>query len=106
MGKWLDALDDVAVMDSVSVSPKPHERVSVDPGSFTAAMQARRKKVIAMLAARPEDDFAHHLSGNADPENLILTVGVRGSHTREYLIPKSKLDEFGFIDLLGKYQAE
>jgi hypothetical protein len=65
------------------------------------AAEARRQKVLAMLAANPSARYAVVTDTGADP--VILALAIRGQATCELLIPRDKYDGFLLLDLLNRY---
>lgn len=93
---------ELAGIGATDASANAPERAQRDPGAFTPAMQARRQKVIAMLAAAPEKERAYHVDPDADPEHLVVTVAIRGECTFDVLVPKSRATVFDVMDVLGR----
>jgi hypothetical protein len=58
------------------------------------AMEARRQKVLAMLAENPGIKRAIITDTETDPEHVIIAIGLRGEATGELAIPKAKYDPF------------
>lgn len=48
----------------------------------------RREKVLDMLVENPDSKRAYVTDAETDPENVILTIAIRGVTTFEMLIPK------------------
>jgi hypothetical protein len=63
------------------------------------AAEARRQKVLAMLAANPSARYALVTDTEADP--VILALAIRGQATCELRIPRDKYDGFLLLDLLN-----
>lgn len=69
------------------------------------AMEARRQRVLAMLAERPGIRYAVLTDIQADPDAVILTLAIRGKATCELRIPRDRYDPFLMLDLLDKHGA-
>jgi len=67
------------------------------------ATEARRQKVLAMLAERPELRWAVITDTQADLDAVILTLAIRGRATCELAIPKEKYAPFLLLDLIEKH---
>jgi len=67
------------------------------------AADARRRRVIATLAGDPGIRYAVATDNAADPEAVILTLGIRGLATGELLIPKASYDPFKLMRLMDEY---
>ena len=63
--------------------------------------EARRKRVLAMLAEQPGIKYAVVTDTRADP--VILALAIRGQATCELRIPRDKYDGFLLLDLLDRY---
>ena len=68
------------------------------------ASEARRQRVRAMLADRPESRYAV-LVDNADTDPVLLTVGIRDVATFELAIPAGKFDAFALLALIERHGA-
>lgn len=64
--------------------------------------ETRRQKVLNMLADNPGLKRAYLTDATADPDNVILTIAIRGLATFDMLIPRPKYDPFTLIDLIDK----
>ncbi len=67
------------------------------------AAEARRQRVLEMLAERPGVRYAVLTDTEADPEAVLLTLAIRGRATCELRIPKAKYDPFLLLDLLERH---
>ena len=67
------------------------------------AAKARRQRVLAMLAERPEIRYAVITDTEADPEAVLLTLAIRGQATCELAIPRAKYDGTLLLDLIERY---
>jgi hypothetical protein len=66
-------------------------------------MEARRQRVLAMLLENPGITYAAVTDTQADPDNVILALAVRGRATCELLIPRAKWDGVLFLERLDKH---
>ena len=64
------------------------------------AMEARRRRVLAMLAANPGLRLAVVCDGEGDP--VSVAVAIRDKGTCEVLIPAARFDPFALIELVGR----
>lgn len=64
--------------------------------------EERRKKVLAMLADKPDSQRAIITDMNSDRDNAILTIAIRDQYSFEILIPKGKYDAFALLKLIEK----
>ena len=64
--------------------------------------EERRKKVLAMLAEKPETQRAFATDMDSDTDNVILTMAIRDQYTFEMEIPKDKYDPFTLLELINK----
>ena len=64
--------------------------------------EKRRQKVLSMLADNPDKTRAFVTDTETDPDNVILTVAIRGVVAFEMLIPKAKYDPFILMELIDK----
>lgn len=69
------------------------------------AAEARRQRVLAMLAKRPGVRYAVLTDSKADPNAVILTLAIRGKAACELRIPCNRYDSFLLLDLLDKHGA-
>ncbi len=75
------------------------------------AAEARRKRVLAMLAERPGIRYAVLTDSQADPAAVILAIAIRGALTNggtvtcELEIPRTKYDGVLLLDLLERRGA-
>lgn len=74
------------------------------------AVEARRQRVLAILAERPGIRYAV-LMDNPDTESVILALAIRGAMkdgsivTCALRIPREKFDPFRLVDLIGRHGA-
>lgn len=67
--------------------------------------EARRNRVLAMLAERPGIRYAVLTDAQADPDAVILTLAIRGKATCELRIPHDRYEPFLLLDLLDRHGA-
>jgi hypothetical protein len=73
------------------------------------AAEARRQRVLAMLADRPGIRYAVLTDTEADPEAVILTLAIRralpdgGTVTCELAIPRAKYRPFLLLELVERH---
>lgn len=72
-------------------------------GVVTPETEARRQRVLAMLAARPDIRYAVLTDTQADPEAVLLTLAIRGRATCELRIPRDRYDPFLLLDLIERH---
>jgi hypothetical protein len=65
-----------------------------------AKEEARRQKVLEMLASNPETQRAVIADQESDPDHVIITIGIRSVATFELMIDKSRFDPFTLLDLI------
>jgi hypothetical protein len=58
------------------------------PANDDAAREARRQQVLSMLAQGPEIQYAITTDDDAEPDAVILALGIRDKGTCEMRIPK------------------
>jgi hypothetical protein len=68
-----------------------------------SATEARRQRVLAMLAERPGIRYAVLTDTEADPEAVILVLAIRGVATSELRIPREKYDPFLLLELIERH---
>ncbi len=66
------------------------------------AMEARRQRVLAVLAERPGIKYAV-LVDSPDADPVIVALGIRGHATCELRIPREKFDPFLLLDLIERH---
>lgn len=64
--------------------------------------EERRLRVLKMLEKNPETRHAFLTDTQADPNNCIVTIAVRGQYSFELEIPKQKYDGFLMLELIEK----
>ena len=67
--------------------------------------EARRQRVIGMLADNPGIQYAVITDAEADPEAVLLTLAIRGRATCELRIPRAKWDGVLFLELLERHSG-
>lgn len=64
--------------------------------------EARREKVLAMLAADPNMKRAIYVDTESDPENAILVIAIRHAATFEMQVPRANFDPWQLLALIDK----
>ncbi len=90
----LECYRDLAAKPPNSAPTKPGVPPDADPKA-----EARRQKVLDMLAERPGVRYAFLTDTEADPEAVLLTLAIRGLATFELQVPRAKYDPFLLFDL-------
>lgn len=67
------------------------------------ATEARRQRVLAMLAERPGIRYAVITDTQADPGAVILTLATRGRATCELRIPRDKYDPWLLLQMIERH---
>ena len=67
------------------------------------AAEARRQRVLEMLAERPEIRYAAVTDYQADRDAVILALAIRGLGTCELRIPREKYDGVLLLDLIERH---
>ena len=65
--------------------------------------EARRQRVLAMLAEHPTVRYALLTDTEADPEAVLLTLAIRGRATFELRVPKDRYDPFLLLSLIERH---
>jgi hypothetical protein len=68
-----------------------------------AMAEARRQRVLAILAARPGVRHAVLTDTEADPDAVILALAIKGVATCELRIPRQKYDPFLLLELIKRH---
>ena len=63
-------------------------------------IEARRQRVLAMLAENPGTRLALVTDTQAEPESVIVTVGVRDKGTADLRIPRERYDGLKVLALI------
>ncbi len=114
--EYLRANDFTVKADGEFIELSPPEKITDDliqrlreqKPEILAELQTeeRRLKVLTMLADGPDKERAYVTDATNDPDNVILTIAVRGLATFEMLIPRSKYDPFLLLELIDKGQVQ
>jgi len=80
----------------------PDERGAVTAGVMTPEAEARRQRVLTMLAERPGTRYAVAVD-NPDTDPVILALAIRDKGTCELHIPREKFDPFLVLDLIERH---
>ena len=67
------------------------------------AAEARRLRVLKLLAANPSARYAVVTDSEGDPEGILLTLAIRGRATCELRIPRDRYDGALLLDLLERH---
>jgi hypothetical protein len=88
----------VALVATVAVANPSHEQINAltDP-----VAEARRRRLLELLAANPSKRYALVTDTEADP--VILALGIRGQATCEFCIPRDKYDPFLLLALIERH---
>lgn len=65
-------------------------------------LEARRLKVLAILAENPDSQRAIIADLDSAPDDVILTIAIRDQYTFEMQIPKRRYDPFLMLELIEK----
>ena len=87
----------------VRIETETFDKATGEPLS-DPAMEARRQRVLAMLAKHPETRYAVVVV-NPDTDPVLLTLAIRGQATCELRIPRAKYDPFLLLDLIERHGA-
>ena len=77
-------------------------KVGADDTAPTPA-DARIQKVTDRLDVDPGQRYSIEAHHDTEPENVILTLAIRGKGTCELHIPKSRYDAFALLELIEKH---
>ncbi len=69
------------------------------------AAEARRQRVLAMLAESRETRFAVLTDTDAEPDAVIMALAIRDKGTCELRVPREKYDLSLLIDLIQRHGA-
>ena len=67
--------------------------------------EARRQRVLSLLAAHPETRYAVVTDLKSDPDAVLVSFAIRGQATCELTISREKWDGVLFLELLEKHCA-
>ena len=67
--------------------------------------EARRQRVLAMLAENPTKRYAMLTQDDDDPEGVCLTLAIRGRATCELRIPRDRYDPFLLRHLIERHSG-
>ena len=68
-----------------------------------AGTEARRQRVLALLALHPDWRYAVITDDHSDPETTTVHIGIRGVGTGEVVMAKARYDGAELIRLLNQY---
>jgi hypothetical protein len=66
------------------------------------ACEQRWQKVLSLLAENPDKQRVYVTDTITDPDNVILTVAIRGVATFEMLVPQDRYDPFLLVEMIDK----
>ena len=69
------------------------------------AVESRRQRVLALLAANPQARLAVYADGDTEGPHVPVAVAIRGVATLEVLLPKSRFDPFKLLELVERYNG-
>lgn len=99
VNRWLPVIREhkpgiVAVLQEAANDPLP-----------APAMEARRQRVLAILAAQPEARYAVLTDSESDPRAVIVVLAIRERATCELRVPRDKYDGLLLLDLIERHGA-
>ena len=77
---------------------------STNDAAIDPAAEARRQRVIAMLAENPNVRRAVVVD-DPDTDPVLVAVGIRDVATFELVIPAARFDAFKLLELIERYGA-
>lgn len=100
---WLNRIGEVEEDHHIVI-----DKCRRDPEALTSylarAMQferdERRQKALKMLESSPIKQRVYITDTTTDPDNVILTIAIRGVATFEMLIPMSRYDPFLLMEMI------
>lgn len=101
-------ISNISEISNPAPSFSTEQRAGAHPPNDTlpdTAAEARRQRVLAMLADRPGIRYAILTDTRADPEAVLLTLAIRGQATCELRIPQAKYDGVLLLDLIERHGA-
>lgn len=66
----------------------------IDCPMLVQQREARRQEILQMMADDQSKKIHHFTDTKADPDFVILAIGIRGVATFEMKVPRSKFDPF------------
>ena len=75
---------------------------STNDAAIDPAAEARRQRVLAMLAENPNVRRAVVVD-NADADPVLVAVGIRDVATFELVIPAARFDAFKLLELIERH---
>lgn len=97
-GQYLDLAPAEKVTDELIQRLRKHKPAII----AELKREERRLKVLAMLADQPDTQRAIIADLDSDPDNVILTVAIRGKYSFEMDVPKHLYDGFMLLELIEK----
>lgn len=92
----------VAIVATVAVANHQSNEIDALPDPEA---EARRQRLLALLAERPGIRYAILTDTKADAEAVLLTLAIRGQATCEFRIPRDRYDPFLLLDLIERHGA-
>jgi class 3 adenylate cyclase len=72
---------------------------------LSPAAQARRERVLQMLAESPGMKRAVIVDDESDPDRVIVAVAVRGLGTCDVCIARERFDPFLLLEIIGRFDG-
>jgi hypothetical protein len=101
-----------ALLDLAARGESPSASVRAETADPQLVMaEARRQRVLTMLAEQPGIRYAVLTDTEVDPDAVILALAIRGAThegsivTCELRVPREKYDPFLLLDLVQKHCA-
>lgn len=104
-GEYLDISPAENVPSDMLQQLKQHKRQILAALELEQQSEARRKKVLTMLAADTGLQRAVHADMHSDPDNVILAIAIRDVATFEMKVPKANYDRGQLLTLVDKSGA-
>lgn len=82
----------------------PFRQISADALPIDSEAEARRRRVLSMLDARPDTRYAV-LVDNPDTDPMLISVGIRDVATFELAISADRFDAFALLALIERHGA-
>ena len=96
--------DFLEIFPAYNISPEFVRQLKQSKRELLAELQRenRRGKVIATLQADSTLNRVYSVDSECDPDQVIVTIAVRGVATYELAIPRAKHDPWQFLRLYEK----
>ena len=102
LGEW-DEVHRIACAGPGAALTCYRELAAPDGPPLGPAAEAHRQRVLRLLEANPGLRIAVATDIAADPEAVVLTVGIRGAATGEIRIPSANYDPLKLMRLMDEY---